>query len=89
MCPQSAFPFVDATRELIHLQLLYPKSGQPGFGPNAVLMFGDDARLAMLFNDRQSVLEVVLIPRRSAAAFYSRHKCVCFSLEFNSDELID
>ena len=51
--------------------------------PNILLMLGGDALLAPLLNSRQPVLEVVLISRRSRSTFNARHKCACFSLEFD------
>jgi hypothetical protein len=50
---------------------------------------GIDPFLAPLLNSRKPVLECVHVAWRSAAALYSCHKCVCFSLEFDSHDVRD
>jgi hypothetical protein len=68
---------------------VFSNQARQDFSLNAVLDFGDDARLAAFLNARKPLAEVVLIPRRSRSSFDSCHKCVCFSLGFNCHGVTD
>src|SRR5215510_7419735 len=59
------------------------------FVSDALLLFRKHAVGAAMSEPRQAVLEIVLIAWWSAAALYSCHKCVCFSLQFNSHDVTD